>query len=61
MAKPDMAFPNIDTTLPSVMIVKSRVQRGLFDSLLAIPIIISLDESDKMKNRNAELLSIIII
>jgi hypothetical protein len=28
MAKPDMAFPNMDTTLPRVMMVKSLVQRG---------------------------------
>ena len=27
-AKPDMALPSMDTTLPSVMMVKSRVHRG---------------------------------
>ena len=29
MAKPDMEFPNMETTLPKVMMVKSLVQRGL--------------------------------
>lgn len=28
MAKPAIAFPQRETTLPSVMIVKSRVQSG---------------------------------
>lgn len=28
MAKPETALPNMDTTVPSVMIVKSRVQSG---------------------------------
>ena len=27
MAKPDMEFPNMETTLPSVIMVKSLVQR----------------------------------
>ena len=30
MAKPDMAFPSMDTTLPSVMMVKSLVQSVFF-------------------------------
>jgi Fe2+ or Zn2+ uptake regulation protein len=31
MAKPDMAFPNMETTLPRVMMVKSLVHReGVF-------------------------------
>ena len=33
MAKPDMEFPNMETTLPKVMMVKSLVHReGVFSA-----------------------------
>lgn len=33
MAKPDMALPSMDTTVPSVIMVKSLVHRPLFMAL----------------------------